>query len=194
MLAAVCDGVGSLSDGAYASAFAIRKLSEWYEMKTTTKRIGIEMRDELIRINRYIVDQAKRNELQTASTVSAVLFVEDSYSIVHLGDSRIYSYNTRKKILSVHTKDDVSDSGRLLSYIGKTEDILFYYSEGQIEDDVFLLCSDGLYKKMDEDFLVSQLQKTRGEGLKKAIQSLVQYVVAKGEGDNISLALIKVKL
>jgi len=190
VLAVVCDGVGSLSDGAFASGTAAVMLSEWFDQLATTERIGMIMRDSILDINSRIVTEARRNNLDTASTLSAIMLVENVFFIVHIGDSRIYSYTDDE--LSIHTGDDVSHSGKLLGYIGKHNEIFLQYLEGAAADRVFLVCSDGLYKRMDESFMSMKMKNLSKRSIKEAIESLPQYVIRRGEQDNITLAIIKI--
>jgi len=189
-LAVVCDGVGSLADGAFASGTAAVMLSEWFDKLAAVERIGLIMRDTVLEINSRIVMQAGKNNLDTASTLSAILLVENDYFIVHIGDSRIYSCADGE--LSMHTGDDVSQSGKLLGYIGKHNEIFLQYSEGTAAGKVFLICSDGLYKRMDESFMSMKMKNLSKRSIKEAIESLPQYVIRRGEQDNITLAIIKI--
>lgn len=190
VLAVVCDGVGSLAEGGFASGTAAALLRDWFDKLETTARAGLTMRDTILNINAYIVSEAKQNGADTASTLSAVLLVENDFFIVHIGDSRVYSYGDGK--LSVHTSDDVTESGRLSGYIGRNAQILLQYSEGTSAGRVFLVCSDGLYKRMDEAFMAAKMQVRDKRSMKEAIKSLPEYVVTRGEQDNITLAIVKV--
>jgi serine/threonine protein phosphatase PrpC len=191
LLAVVCDGVGSLSNGGYASGVAVKLLSEWFDQVITIDRIGLEMRDAILRINTAIVSEARRDNIDTASTLSALLLIEDNYYIVHIGDSRVYCYEN--ETLSILTNDDVSETGKLTAYIGRTEEIFPQYLESTAVDKAFLVCSDGLYKGMDTDFLKAKMSFTNKRLLKEALDVLPQFVIERGEQDNISLALVKIE-
>ena len=192
LLAVVCDGVGSLADGAFASANAILMLDDWFERQASTERIGLTLRDAVMDINSSIVANAKAYSLDTATTLSALLLLEDEYYVVHTGDSRIYSYSDG--VLLIHTGDDVSESGKLTSCIGLLEGILLQYSEGPIAGKTFLLCSDGLYKRMDESLLALKMQNWNRRSLNEKIEDLAQYVIERGEKDNITLAMVKINI
>jgi len=191
MLAVVCDGVGSLSDGAFASGTAVKMLSEWFSELTDMNRIGIILRDVILKINLYIVSEAKKNNMNTASTLSALLLIENNYYAVHIGDSRIYIYEN--DLFSILTNDDVSESGKLRGCIGQTENIFLQYFEGAAENKTFLLCSDGLYKRMNIEFLTEKMKNFGKRYLKEYVNSLPKYVIECGEKDNITFALIKME-
>lgn len=189
--AVVCDGVGSLSGGAYASGVAARMLGEWFEKAETIDRLGLNMRDAILEINSFVITSSKEKKIDTASTLSALLLVEENYYIVHVGDSRVYCFENG--MLSVLTNDDVSKSGKLSAYIGKADNILLQYSEGVATDKTFLICSDGLYKRMDIEFIMTKMKTWNKRLRKETIKSLAQFVVERGETDNISFALVKIE-
>ena len=189
ILAVVCDGVGSLADGYLASGMAARMLSDWFAGVSTTEQIGLRMRDAVRAINSYIVSKAKQNDKETASTLSALLLIENNYYIVHIGDSRIYS--CEDGVLTTLTSDDVSETGKLTACIGRNEEIFLQYYEGSATGKTFFVCSDGLYKRMDVDFLTAKLKTWSRKSLNEPIETLPQFVIERGEQDNISLAIVK---
>lgn len=191
LLAVVGDGVGSLADGAFASREAVRILSEWFEQVEDRDRIGLEMRDVILGINDYIISEAKRRNIETASTISVLLLIEDRYYTVHVGDSRIYS--CENGVLTVITEDDISESGKLTACIGQARNIVLQYSEGTAVDKTFLICSDGLYNKMDKDLMIDKMIFKSKRALKESMEALTQYAIQCGERDNISLALVKLE-
>jgi len=188
LLAVVCDGVGSLAEGAFASGTAVVKLGQWFDQLQSTNRVGLIMRDAILDINSYIVMEAGSKNYDTASTLSVMLLVESDFYIVHIGDSRIYSYGDDG--LMTLTGDDISQTGKLTGYIGKSDDIFLQYHEGPASGKVFLLCSDGLYKMMDESFMVSKMRNLNKRSMKETIKTLPQYVITRGERDNITFALV----
>lgn len=188
LLSVVCDGVGSMKDGSYASVMAVKLLGEWLDEIDDVSRIGIRMMERILEINCKICEESLQKELHTASTLSALLIVRESYYIVHIGDSRIYAYEAGE--LKLLTHDDVSSDGRLTEYIGKSTASL-HYMEGDVKVKTFMLCSDGLYKKMDELFLVEKIKKLTSKNIDNTMEELAQHVINQGEQDNISIAFVK---
>lgn len=186
-LMVVCDGVGSMADGAFASSVSVKLLSDWLEGMTDTQCIGLRLQNRILEINQIILEQAQRRCIQTATTLSALLIVDDRYYIAHTGDSRIYGYCDG--MLEQLTYDHVLD-GKLTSCIGKTEYPSIFYNEGVVKGTRFLLCSDGLYKKMDATYLQYELEHVRKKTIKKTIERLLQYVIERGETDNISISIL----
>lgn len=186
-MAVVCDGVGSLENGAFAASTAVEKLSEWFDAVEGTGQLGLQLLDRVQEISGSISFLAKSKNLQTATTLSALLIVGERYYIVHTGDSRIYGCK-QEKVMQL-TTDQVSGK-KLTACLGREGKARFIYNEGQNDMRTYLLCSDGLYKKMDPIYLKNALLGIRRKNLKRTMEKLVQYVVERNETDNISLAVM----
>jgi len=191
LLAVVCDGVGSMADGAYASRESVRLLNEWFLGITSTERAGLCLRSEVFSINAMIAATATEKGMKTATTLSALLLVDRQYYIVHAGDSRIYAVGNAG--LLPLTVDDVSESGKLTSAIGRRENPDLQYTEGLAQSDVFMLCSDGLYKRIGDDFSFKNIDASNRRTLRKSLQKLSNIAIERGERDNISIAIVKIK-
>lgn len=186
-IAVVCDGVGSLADGAFASSAAVRMLSEWFSKINSLGRLGLQMRDAVLEINACVVREAREQGLHTGTTLSALLLSEERYYVVHTGDSRIYM--CRDGTLEQLT-DDQSLGGRLTACLGRSEQTNLYYNEGSVQNGRFLLCSDGLYKRMESTRLQAELENVDPKSIKISIERMIGHVTGQGESDNISLAVV----
>lgn len=89
-IAVICDGVGSMADGEFASAEAIRLTGEWLDGFSDTRRIELKMLALIKEINEAFFTSGKKKGLKTASTYSALLLCGSRHYIVHAGDSRVY--------------------------------------------------------------------------------------------------------
>jgi serine/threonine protein phosphatase PrpC len=192
MLGVVCDGVGSMSDGAYASVESVKMLSEWFHGLDNTERVGLRMRDEVLSVNTKITQSANTQNIQTATTLSALLITGNHIHIVHAGDSRIYSINENSA--QMLTVDAVTESGQLTTYVGRYLDLELFYSEAVISDRNFVLCSDGFHKRINltEDHIRDKIYTSNKNTINKILKSLTDLAVERGERDNISAAIIKI--
>ena len=186
-IAVVCDGIGSLEDGAFASSTAVRMLNQWFSGISGLGRLGLQMRDSVLEINAHIVKQAQDQGLRTGTTLSALLLTEEEYYVVHTGDSRIYI--CQDGLLRPLTEDQSLD-GRLTACLGRGEKTDLYYNEGGFRSGRFLLCSDGLYKRMEHETLQAELEHVSPKTMGKTIERLIRHVTCRGERDNISLAVV----
>jgi serine/threonine protein phosphatase PrpC len=193
LLAVVCDGVGSMRDGAFAASFAVKMMNEWFNRVSDTERIGLYMRDEASKLNNAIIEMATERSLQTAATFTAMLFANGKYYMVHIGDTRVYSFDS-SGIVAQLTVDDVSAKGRLTGCIGRFENPVFLCSEGKTSGKAFLICSDGLYKRLDVAPALAAANVKHRKDVKKIVGKLAEYAIERGERDNISLALVIPKM
>ena len=189
LLITVCDGVGSLADGGVASTQIVNHLSEWFYRLVNTEIIGLKLRDEISAINRTIIDYALEHSIQTASTLSALFMTENSYYIVNIGDSRVYSVTNKE--LTQLTYDDSAENGALTAAIGFSQEPVLFYSEGQIDKQQFIVCSDGFYKRLDDEYLLNNISYKSKKDIDKSIRRIVDYVIGRGEKDNISVAFAR---
>lgn len=189
LLAVVCDGVGSLKDGAFAAQYCTDELRKWL-FSEKEYGLGLSLRDRILRINRELVDIAYQRNLMTATTLSALLLLDEQYSLVHIGDSRIY--HLRDSNLTLLTDDDISESGKLIGCIGRWNEIFLHYEEGE-NAGTFLLCTDGLYKTLREDTMVKRLTRASGFTLRWRIRQMIKDAIRQGAKDNISAIIISEK-
>ena len=188
LLAVVCDGVGSVRDGAFSATYCTANLARWFQQAQST-RLGLELRDRVLALNGELLRLAKEKGLNTATTLSALLLTEGQYVTVHIGDSRIYHYNGME--LKQLTQDDNSSQGKLTGCIGQWQDILPHYDEGAAKNGVFLLCSDGLYKCLSREALGVEVTRSFGKSQRRALKRLTKAAIAAGATDNISAILVQ---
>lgn len=187
-LAVVCDGVGSLRDGAFASEHCTRQLARWFS-SAPRQRMGLSLRDQVLSLNDQLLELARQRRLETATTLSALLLTEEQYVAVHIGDSRIYSYCDN--VLHKLTIDDTSDSGKLTGCIGRWTDIQLHYEEGQADAQGYLLCSDGLYKGLTDEQIGENVAQLHGLFYRRRLWKMVNAAVSGGSRDNITAVLLK---
>lgn len=187
-LAAVCDGVGSTRDGAYAAEQALKMLQNWFYSLKDTESLGLHFLLGMKKINMGLSEQILCQQLEAATTFSGILLAKDRYYLVHAGDSRIYGW--KNGCIEQLTQDCISEWGALCSYLGRKKSADFLYSEGRNCYQKYLLCTDGLYKRMDMAFLNEQLSHNSKRNIQKTLKQMANAVIVKGEKDNITAALV----
>ncbi|WP_195986091.1 PP2C family serine/threonine-protein phosphatase [Clostridium sp. D33t1_170424_F3] len=188
LLAVVCDGVGSTRDGAFASRYATGALAAWLE-ETDSSRLGLSLRDRVLGINREVISAARDGRLDAATTLSALLITKGRYVLVHVGDSRIYQCDGAE--LRQLTRDDLSGAGRLTACIGRWDPLTVQYEEGEADGKSFLLCTDGLYKRIEKEDLQREMEQNQGKRAERVLGRLARRAVDLGETDNISAILLQ---
>jgi protein phosphatase len=141
------------------------------------------------------------------TTVAAVLIPSNRREITyaHVGDSRIYLI--RGGVMVQLTQDDTwsnlawaaggseTDQARgamknvLTKALGAREDVEFEVTNQPLhEDDVVLICSDGLTNMISDDRIV-EVVAARRQDLESACHALIEAANAEGGRDNVSVIL-----
>lgn len=187
-LAAVCDGVGSLADGALSAQWAVQMLYNWLENLEDAEELGARLRGYVQTMNLAIRTKAQKQQAETACTLSCLLLWRQWYCLAHVGDSRIYLWE--QGALRQLTQDQAR-RGRLTQAMGHREHVTVFFQQGeQRGEQRFLLCSDGLYKRMEPETLGACMARLNRRSLQKALRQLTEHVISQGERDNISAALL----
>ncbi len=201
LLAVVCDGIGGLDQGENASGYVGERLMEiFYEelIPLIQKRRGRKaVLRSLLRciygvredLHRY----AAEREINLGTTMSLLLLWKRRYLILHLGDSRIYHYQRKRRR---QLTEDHSDGGNHLtkcisSFPYQVPDIQFGRRWGKC---AFLLCTDGFYRRQDETgfSLLYPAKVDSGQQAQKRLEEMAKLVLKRGEQDNLSAIYVKV--
>ncbi|MDF2534651.1 MAG: PrpC [Bacillales bacterium] len=215
----VCDGLGGLSDGEFASSYVVQSFVRWFESflkEPFIKEINFneicKSWDEVLqKCNNKLINYGERRDLQSGTTMNAILIIKNQYLIANIGDSRAYSIIKRvKQITKDHSFiNQEVENGRLsraqakidprqhllTKCVGVYDCVAADFYLGKIKGNQTLIhCSDGFYKEVSEREIVKILEeeKNNGEiGLNRAVTTIVEIVKTRGEKDNITVLVIK---
>lgn len=217
LMAVVCDGMGGLAKGELASATVVRRFSEWFENELPSELEHFDIRVigrkwELILkdLNTKILAYGRDSDISLGTTFSGILFAENQYLIVHVGDSRVYQISSKLKQLTTdHTyvarevsrgamtsEEAKTDKRRnmLLQCIGASKVIEPEVVFGTTETGIYMLCSDGFRHEATEEEICQTL-KPDSLRSKKTMQDksryLIELVKSRKEKDNISVIIIR---
>jgi serine/threonine protein phosphatase PrpC len=172
-IAIVCDGVGSADEGAEAARRVTTHLMSNFKNRPTTWSIEKSIKTFIKSINSILYEESmvnyERPELITTLTI--VIIEGDRLYASNVGDSRIYLQ--RNGIMSQLSQDHVMEEdgydGVLTQAMGIDKEVSPYYFENIINaKDRILLCSDGLYTIIDDDFLSDAMPNGAHHLVKKA--------------------------
>lgn len=218
LLAIVCDGMGGLSKGELASATVIRAFSDWFdnelpfELENTDMQIigskwSLMLKDLNVKISEYGDDIGS----SLGTTFSGILFIEDKYVLVHVGDSRIYhigsslnqlttdqTFVAREISRGTMTPEQAKTDKRrnlLLQCVGASKVVEPQIICGNTDKGAYMLCSDGFRHEISEAEIYESLNPVNLMN-KEAMHSNVKYLIEQNkqrhERDNISVILVKV--
>lgn len=210
-LLAVCDGIGGLEEGAYASSYVTMRLRNWfYEVYLGRGKYGYGRRQAardcmsvLYDCNCYLQRYGKEHGIRLGTTMTMALLqgrrlfqlergpLAVKYQLFHVGDSRAYRLGKRCERL---TEDDSCGKNVLCRCIGSfpwrgVQKRCGYLWPGE----KILLCSDGFWRRLEEKELAESLgnggstsrsSRRSEEQMKKRLRKLGDAARARGEKDN----------
>lgn len=226
-LVAVADGMGGLQKGELASSYAIKELSNWFEeklpqsleiMNNSTSGLESFLTGQwsgiVQELNLKIMSYGKDNHMKLGTTLTVLLVVGARYSIVHVGDSRVYEINSSGKVkkltedqtfvrreisegrmteeeAAIHPKRNV-----LLQCIGSSKKVEPEVVHGNLKKDAcYLVCSDGFRHQLS-DSQIAELnyfgKDSYEEFANNKIKELIKFDIEHGESDNLTAAVLKV--
>lgn len=209
-LYAVCDGMGGTDNGEDASYGAVRALAarkqEYGKLNDTRAFTGA-----LRSISDEIFQNATRKGRKSGTTIVAMLIKDGTLTLTNVGDSRIYRMRNQslKQMSLDHSKvqrmismglltpeQARKDPGRhvITQYLGMPPEIRvspYYAPDAQLmENDVYLLCSDGL-SDMVEDAQIEAILRQKTDP-QEAASELVKAALDNGGRDNVTVMIVKV--
>ncbi len=206
--AVVCDGMGGVAGGNLASSTAVKLISERI---SSSYRIGMSgnsirnlLTSAIIAANISVYDMSQETpELNgMGTTVVVAIIADETVYIAHVGDSRAYILSNGK--LNQLTKDhsfvqEMVDSGQLTidearddprknlitRALGVNDDIRVDFCQESIsEDEVLILCTDGLTNCVDP---VEIYELTKDNRFYEYAERLVGRANHNGGSDNITV-------
>jgi len=218
-LYAVADGLGGYEGGEIASDLAISTLANLIrarraEMDRQPLSDGTERltywENALIEGTRLahqqIVDRQVGSLAMMGTTLAAILLVDRTAVVCHVGDSRIYSLRNRE--LKRLTRDHTLYAEMLARGFDPGEDQRPIYAneltralggEGNADPDlarvptlagdVFLLCTDGLYESLHDEQMAQVLQAPSAQ---EACDQLVREAAEQLGMDNMTAVVVRV--
>jgi PPM family protein phosphatase len=209
-LYAVADGMGGYKGGRVASSLAVETLRHAFETESFGEplssprpipRRGHELASAILKSNVAVNEAARATpELsQMGTTLVAARFSPNKQRVYigHVGDSRCYRLRAGKlrQLTTDQTMHLIGLRGpgedHLLQAIGVTRELsIDLIVDKPRPDDVYLLCSDGL-PKMVEDAEIEQVLLQQPD-IETAVYELIELANDHGGRDNVTVILVKV--
>lgn len=208
-LFAVADGMGGAQAGEVASRMAVDVLQEGLGQGTGT--VAERLTDLVATANTRIFDRARTDQGSAGmgTTLTAAYVDTDELVVVHVGDSRLYRWRdgTLVRLTDDHSLvEELVRQGRLTPEeaaehpqrsiitraLGPESEVAIDSEVLAVEnDDVFLLCSDGLTTMVSDDGIADVLA---ADGtLADRASALVDAANEAGGRDNITVLLFRVE-
>lgn len=210
MWAVLCDGMGGANGGNVASEIAVQTVKEnigFFDPKASEYKSETFLTEILEKANSTIYHKQRKDEnlMGMGTTMELVIAVNGRAMIAHVGDSRTYLVQNNRIIQItvdhsmvqelVNRGEITAEQARVhpnKNYITRAVGVHPYIESDYIEipfgqDDVIILCSDGLSNYISNECMLNSVQNYSGEEL---AQRLVDLANEYGGGDNISIAVL----
>lgn len=218
-MAVICDGLGGLSRGEVASGNVIMAFDRWFKEKFlksdfewTKEQIQQDWEEIVFSMNTKIKEHGMRQGIELGTTITAALFIQGKYYVIHVGDTRLYEIGTACRTITkdqtlveqevergiITEEEALTDSRRnvLLQCVGVTEELVPSFLSGDIiANAAYLICSDGFRHTVTPEEIYQSCraaENTSQEMMNKHLQELVEMNKQRGERDNISAILIQI--
>jgi PPM family protein phosphatase len=206
-LFAVADGMGGAQAGEVASRLAVEALKEGGAAGEGVERVAALVQAANRRIWERAGEDASAQGMGTTMTVALV--GDGEVAIGHVGDSRAYRF--REGGVEQLTEDhslvaELMRSGKLspeeaeahpqrsviTRALGTDPDVdVDTFSVEARPGDVFMICSDGLTTMVDEEEILDELSRHRGD-LDGTAKALVRRANKGGGEDNITVVMFEI--
>ena len=215
-VAVLADGMGGYNAGEVAAGMATSivctSLAKWLDRNSESAPgdVGAAMAGAVDQANRAIFDAANSNPQFSGmgTTLVMAVLLDGRLMVGHVGDSR--AYRLRGGQLQRLTRDhsllqEQLDAGLITPAqaarsvnrnlvtraIGVDADVVLEVREHELDDqDLLLLCSDGLTDMVDDQGITDVLCHTH-PSLQAACETLVNVANNAGGRDNISVVLVR---
>ncbi len=204
--AVVCDGMGGVAGGNIAATTAVKVISERITSAYRASMQGRSIKNLLVsainaaNVSVYDIAQANPEFSGMGTTVVCAIVTEHMAYISHVGDSRAYmlSGDTLEQLTRDHSMvQDMVETGKITQLeaklhpqkniitraLGVQPEVRIDFFERAMENnDILLLCTDGLSNYVESDEICTLVNGTYYEFAER----LVSRALQNGGGDNVT--------
>lgn len=206
---AVADGMGGHDAGDLASHMIVQEL-QGIEPPHSLEHLIDQAIAHLNEVNSALRRESVRRDNQTiGSTVAVLVAFGTECACIWAGDSRVYRHRNgamarltedhslveeyvEQGLLRREEAESSPQANVITRAVGVEDDLALDTAVYPMAaGDIFLLCSDGLYKELSEEEIAGYI--TRGSGDQQAItDSLTEAALARQARDNISAVVVRI--
>ncbi|WP_285428005.1 MULTISPECIES: bifunctional protein-serine/threonine kinase/phosphatase [unclassified Pseudomonas] len=190
-LCAMADGVSQCADGGLAARSTLQALAIDYYATPQTWSVAQSLERLLLAQNRWL--QANGGGQPLLTTLSALVFRGQRFTLAHVGDCRAYRWldGMLQRISEDHVWEQPGMQHVLKRALGLDQHLVVDFLDGQLrEGECFLLLSDGVWATLGDHSIQAILREQADLDL--AVTTLVNAAHLGGSQDNASAVLVRV--
>ena len=204
----VADGAGGHESGEVASNMIVNQLSEMKRSRFFGNVLQ-KISSVLEEVNQELIKRSGGEKTRTliASTVSVLIAQRSRVVCLWSGDSRIYRLRQNRLVQLTRDHNRVDEfiaagftpeaaekypmAQHLTAAVGVASPLFTENQTHEVEEnDVFLLCSDGLFKELSDDDIEEIMQQ---DSIKYIASDLMDLALARGATDNVTVLIVKAR-
>ncbi|KTC62853.1 protein kinase [Pseudomonas fluorescens ABAC62] len=192
-LCAMADGVSQCADGGLAARSTLQALALDYYATPQTWGMAQALERLLLAQNRWL--QANGGGQPLLTTLSALVFRGQRFTLAHVGDCRVYRWldGELQRISEDHVWEQPGMQHVLKRALGLDQHLVVDFLDGQLrEGECFLLLSDGVWATLG-DHSISAILREQSD-LDLAVNTLINAAHLAGSQDNASALLVRVDI
>ncbi len=210
------DGMGGHSRGELASAWIVKGFETYWKKLFAVglpafQDLVAQVRQQLYLMSSQIQEQYNREQVCGATAV-VLLISGGCYAVFSVGDSRVYTFvrgqcsiltvddtwDTLPSTVSAFTPEQIAlheNHGKLVQAVGTQPQLNIHIRTDKLgRGQVFLLCSDGLFKFCDEEWIAKKLRDAKNESaMEQVMEAYFEEVYRQGAKDNVTAILVRVR-
>jgi serine/threonine protein phosphatase PrpC len=202
---AVADGMGGHEAGDVASRILVKSLDGIAEPSSSAALLE-QCEERVFLANQKILALSRARNGAIIGTTAAILLIrEEYYACVWAGDSRVYLIKDGAigQVSHDHTeveqliaegklsREDAKDwpNNVITRAVGVDEDLELEVVTGPADaGDIFVICSDGLTKHLDDDEI---LREATARNAQAACDSMLALALERGGLDNVTVVIVR---
>ena len=205
----VADGMGGHASGDFASRMLAEQSKKFVRQQRLDQSILL-LEETFLGAHRLILEEtaSRPGQATIGSTLVSLFAWKNLAFVMWAGDSRAYLMRehrltrltedhslveelVRMGQLDADKAEEHPASNVVLNAVGIENNLYFDLEYSEIHDqDLFLLCSDGLYKDLSDDTIESLLNE-HADNLEQACSKLLEAALEAGGSDNCTVVLVK---
>jgi serine/threonine protein phosphatase PrpC len=190
-LCALADGVSQCADGGLAARSTLQALALDYYATPQTWGVAQALERLLLAQNRWL--QANGGGQPLLTTLSALVFRGQRFTLAHVGDCRVYRWldGELQRISDDHVWEQPGMQHVLKRALGLDQHLVLDFLDGELrQGECFLLLSDGVWATLAEHSISAILREQTD--LELAVNTLVNAAHLAGSQDNASALLVRI--
>jgi protein phosphatase len=205
----VADGMGGHAAGDMASGMIVNELKS-LSPGDSLSEMARDVEHRLQYVNQQLLLESQRRSGEIIGSTVVTLLTYQGYCIYQwAGDSRIYLYrrNRLKQLSRDHSQvEEMIEQGIVTTEQAEQSPVANYITRAvgasdeleldaeifePCDGDLFLLCSDGLNKEVNDSEIAYILGSC---GFQEAVEKLINLALERGARDNVTLVLVEARL